>query len=118
MAAFATFADGDSARALAMFKSLVDEPVPGADLAWDLVAPRGPERLMLARLLVAKKDYRKAIDVANVFDASWPAIYLLYTAPSLELRADAAAAAGDSDMSSRFRQRLSALRGERAVAGK
>jgi hypothetical protein len=118
MAAFVSVASGDSARALLQFKAIVDEPVPGADLAWDLAAPRGTERLMLAKLLVAKKDYRKAIDVANVFDAAWPAIYLLYVPQSLELRADAAARAGDTSMASRFRNRLAALHGERVVAGK
>ncbi|MEO5902514.1 MAG: serine/threonine-protein kinase [Gemmatimonadaceae bacterium] len=118
MAAFATLAEGDTARAFNLFKALIDEPVPGADLAWDVAAPRGGERLTLARLMVQKKDYRKAIDVANVFDASWPAIYLLYTPQSLELRADAAAAAGDTEMASKFRQRLATLRGERIVARK
>lgn len=118
MDAFATLAQGDTARAFGLFKQVIDEPVPGADLAWDVAAPRGGERLMLARLMVRKKDFRKAIDVANVFDASWPAIYLLYTPQSLELRADAAAAAGETEMESRFRQRLADLRGERVVAGK
>ncbi|HUQ98725.1 MAG TPA: serine/threonine-protein kinase [Gemmatimonadaceae bacterium] len=109
VAAFTTLAEGDSAKALTRFKALIDEPVPGADLAWDLAAPRGSERLVLARLLAAKKDYRKAIDVANVFDASWPVIYLLYLPPSLELRAVAAEWAGDNDMAARFRSRLDAL---------
>lgn len=117
VAAFATLAAGDSARALSQFKALIDEPVPGADLAWDLAAPRGSERLTLARLLAAKKDYRKAIDVANVFDASWPIVYLLYLPPSLELRAAAAEKAGDSDTASRFRSRLDALRKAPVVAG-
>jgi len=118
MAAYAALAEGDTANALTLFKALVDEPVPGADLAWDVAAPRGSERLMLARLLAAKKDYRKAIDVANVFDAAWPAIYLLYVPQSLQLRADAATAAGDSGLASRFRQRLAEMHGEREVAGK
>ncbi len=118
MAAFTTLAAGDSARAFRLFKALVDEPVPGADLAWDLVAPRGSERMMLARLFAAKKDYRKAIDVANVFDASWPIIYLLYLPPSLELRVAAAESVGDSDMAARFRSRLEALHSGSVVAGK
>ena len=118
IAAFATFAAGDTTKALQLFKSVVDEPAPGADLAWDVAEPRGGERLMLARLLVAKKDYRKAIDVANVLDAAWPSIYLLYVPQSLELRADAAAAAGDKVLESRFRSRLTRLRGERVGAGK
>ena len=118
IAAFTTLAAGDSAGAFAQLKLLVDEPVPGADLAWDLAAPRGSERLVLARLLAAKKDYRKAIDVANVFDASWPVIYLLYLSPSLELRAAAAESAGDSDMAARFRSRLDALHSGSVVAVK
>jgi tetratricopeptide (TPR) repeat protein len=118
VAAFAALAAGDSAKALSEFKQLIDEPVPGPDLAWDLAAPRGAERLTMARLLAAKKDYRKSIDVANVFDASWPVVYLLYLPPSLELRATAAEKAGDSDMASRFRSRLDALHKGPVVAGK
>jgi hypothetical protein len=118
IAAFTTLAGGDSTRALAQLKALVDEPVPGSDLAWDLAAPRGAERLTLARLFAAKKDYRKAIDVANVFDASWPVIYLLYLSPSLELREAAARSAGESDMAARFKGRFDALHSGPVVAGK
>ncbi len=72
----------------------------------------------MARLLAARKDYRKALDVANVFDTAWPSIYLLYVPASLELRAGAATALSDDGMAPRFRKRLAALRGERVVAGK
>ena len=117
-AAFATLARGDSAKALSMLEAIVGEPVSSDDIVWDLVAPRGIERLTLARLLAAKGDYRKAVDVANVFDTAWPSIYLLYVPASLELRARAAAALSDNGMATRFRERLAALRGERVVAGK
>ncbi|MEO8194071.1 MAG: protein kinase [Gemmatimonadales bacterium] len=118
MAAFATLARGDTAAAESLLAAIVAEPVPGEDIVWDLAAPRGMERLTLARLLAAKGDYRKAIEVANVFDVSWPSIYLLYVPASLELRMQAAAALSDERMTSRFRDRLAALRGERTVAGK
>jgi serine/threonine protein kinase/tetratricopeptide (TPR) repeat protein len=118
MAAFATLAAGDSAAAMRKLDSLVAEPVPGAEIVWDLAAPRGMERLTLSRMLAARGDYRKAIEVANVFDAAWPSIYLLYIPASLQLRMDAASALPDRRAASRFRSRLSALRGERAVAGK
>jgi tetratricopeptide (TPR) repeat protein len=118
MAAFSTLARGDSASAMKMFDSIVGDPVPGAEIVWDVAAPRGMERLTLARMLVKRRDYRKAIDVANVFDTAWPSVYLLYVPASLELRAEAAAAIPDGAMASRFRSRLAALRSERAVAGK
>ena len=117
-AAFAALARGDSARALSMLQRIVGEPVPSTDIVWDLVAPRGIERLTLARLLAAKRDYRKALDVANVFDTAWPSIYLLYVPASLELRARAATALSDDGMAAQFKNRLAALRGEQVVAGK
>ncbi len=117
-AAFAALARGDSARALLMLHAIVSRPAPGGDLVWDLTLPRGIERLVLARLLAARGDYRKAIDVANVFDAAWPSIYLLYVPASLELRAGAAAALADKALESRFRERLAALRGGLVVARK
>ena len=102
----------------AIHTDIVGEPVPSSDIVWDLVAPRGMERLVLARLLAARRDYRKAVDVANVFDTAWPSIYLLYVPASLELRASAAAALSDDGMAAQFKNRLAALRGEQVVAGK
>lgn len=58
------------------------------------------------------------MDVANVFDAASPSIYLLYVSAGLAVQGDAAAALPDDGMASRFRGRLSAIRGERAVARK
>ncbi|MGK2963591.1 MAG: protein kinase domain-containing protein [Gemmatimonadaceae bacterium] len=116
--AFVVLARGDSTRALGMLRSLVTEPVPGGDIAWDVAAPRGFERLTLARLLFARKDFQNAISVANVFDAAWPSVYLLYLPASLELRAEAAAALSEDKLAAQLRSRLSALRGERGTAGK
>ena len=118
MAAFSTLARGDSISAMKQLDAILGDPAPGEEVIWDIAAPRGMERLTLARMLVRRGDYRKAIDIANVFDTAWPSVYLLYVPASLELRAEAAAAIPDGALASRFRSRLVALRGERAVAGK
>lgn len=67
------------------------------------------ERLEYARLLMARGQYERAIDVANVFDSPWPVVHLLYLRPSLTLRAEAAAALGDRPLEESFRSRLRRL---------
>ena len=116
--AFAALARGDTARATTMLRAIVSEPAPGSELAWDLAAPRGIERLFLSRLLLAAKNYSAALNVANVFDAAWPSVYLLYLPGSLEVRAQAAAAGPNANLAEQYRNRLAALRGERVVARK
>jgi hypothetical protein len=118
MGAFNALAMRDTVTAMKMFESVLAMPVPADEVVWDFAGPRGLERLTLARLLMARGDYRKAIDVANVFDAAWPSLYLLYAPASLQLRVDAATALSDDGLASRFRSRLAAMRGERVVAGK
>jgi serine/threonine protein kinase/Flp pilus assembly protein TadD len=115
--AFVTLARGDTTRAATAFKQLLSDPVPGTDIEWDVAAPRGIERLTLARLLLAEGDFQTAIQVANVFDAAWPSVHLLYLPGSLEVRAEAAAAISDNRLAAQFRNRLAALRGERVIAG-
>ncbi|HEY0242253.1 MAG TPA: hypothetical protein VGC52_06275, partial [Gemmatimonadaceae bacterium] len=118
IAAFNSLARGDSSKAAAILDSLLREPVPSGEIVWDMGAPRGLERLTLARLHASRGDYRKAIDIANVFDAAWPSIYMLYVPASLQLRIDAAQKLGGSGLVTRYRDRLAAMRGEKAVAGK
>jgi len=77
--------------------------------------PLGAERLQLARLLAARGEYKHAIEVADVFDASGPVVYTLYLAPSLTLRADAADALGRTRLADAFRARLDALQGRSAT---
>jgi serine/threonine-protein kinase len=114
--AHATFASGDTASALAMLDALVPATAPGDVVRWQEPDALGAERLLLARLLVARGQFERAIGVANVFDAAWPSIHVLYLPASLELRAGAAAALGDRRLESQFRNRLVALRGDRADA--
>jgi tetratricopeptide (TPR) repeat protein len=116
MLAHVALARADTTVALRRFATVLSEGVSGELLIWDPVAPRASERLALARLLMSRGQFQRAIDVANVFDSAWPLIYTLYLPESLKLRADAAAALGDKEMESRFRARLAALRGDRAVA--
>jgi len=114
--AHATLAAGDSVRALALFGAVVRENVPGPDMVWNLAASRGPDRLALAQLLSARGNFQKAIDVANVFDSSWPLIYILYYPASLEVRAMAADGLKDESMAGNYRKRLAALRERRGPA--
>ena len=118
LAAFNALARGDTSIATAGLEALIREAVPSGEIVWDIATPRGLERLTLARLQAARGDYRNAIDIANVFDAAWPSIYLLYVPASLQLRIDAAQKMGNSGLASRLRDRLAVMRGERAVAGK
>ena len=104
-------AHADTGRALQLFDALVPALAPGDLLRYDEAEPFGAERLELARLLVARGEYRRAIDIANVFDSAWPVVHTLYLRPSLRLRMDAAAALGDSRLEAQFRVRLEALEG-------
>jgi tetratricopeptide (TPR) repeat protein len=118
MLAHGALARADTTEAVRRFTTVLSGGVSEALLIWDPVAPRGSERLTLARLLMSRGQFQRAIDVANVFDSAWPLIYTLYLPESLQLRAEAAAALGDKQMESRFRARLAALRSDRAVAAR
>jgi tetratricopeptide (TPR) repeat protein len=102
-------AAGDTAGAFEGFRSLVPAIAPGDALAYDEVEPLAAERLEYARLLLARGEHRRAIEVADVLDSPWPRVHALYLVPSLELRIRAAAAAGDGYLGSRYRDRLEAL---------
>jgi len=112
MLAHVAHARADTAAALQLFSAVLSEGLPGDVIAWDLAAPRGGERLKLVRLLMSRREFRRAIGVASVFDSAWPLIYTLYLPESLRLRAEAAAALGDRQLESRFRARLATLRGD------
>jgi tetratricopeptide (TPR) repeat protein len=116
VAGHAMLASGDTAAALRLFDELTGDGVSGLDLNWDEANPRGSERLTLARLLLARGDYRRAIEVASVLDSPWPVVYAVYLPASLALRAEAAAALGDADLASRFQARLAGLKSGRAGA--
>ncbi len=118
VAGHAALASADTAQASNLFGGLMGAPVAVADLEWDEATPMGSERLQLAQLLLARGQYRQAIDIADVFDSAWPLTYILYLPGSLKVRADAAAALGDVDLASRYRARLAALGSRRAVVSR
>lgn len=118
MRALSTLAMGDTARAFPLLAALLAEPVSSTEIAWDFAAPRGMERMIYSRLLLARRDFRAALDVANVFDAAWPSVYLLYVPASLELRAEIAGAMANRQLAGQFRDRFDALRRPAVVAAK
>jgi tetratricopeptide (TPR) repeat protein len=97
-------AQGDSSGALERLRALA----PTADdvsLVWSPWEGLGAERLLLARLLLAKGETLAALQVASNFDAPSAVTYLPYLPASLELRAKAAARLGDEKLVNRLRQR-------------
>jgi hypothetical protein len=101
-------AAGDTSLALERLRAL---PPSGTsqDIAWSLWSPMGLERLMLARLLLNRGDPGGAIRVASVFDSPQPTLFLLFIAPSLTVRSQAAEALGDQELAKKFRARHAAL---------
>jgi tetratricopeptide (TPR) repeat protein len=104
-----TLAAGDTAGALVQLESLVPAAAAGDLIRYDEALPLGAERLEYARLLAARGEYGRAIQVLDVFDSPWPAVYLLYLRPSLVLRIQAADALGDGRLKALYRARLERL---------
>jgi len=108
---------GDSAGAERLFRALLTAPINVAELAWDEAEAMAGERLRLAELLLARGAAQEALDVASVHDAARPVVHLLVLRQSLELRARAASALGNSSLERHYRSRLSALGGEAHPTG-
>jgi hypothetical protein len=105
-----TLLHADTARALALLSELSVRGSMGA-IGWEWLAPLAEERLLLARVLLAKGRDAEALAVAGVFDASQPMAYVMYLAASLEIRIRAAERLGRRDIVARDRARLAQLRG-------
>jgi hypothetical protein len=67
------------------------------------------ERLLLARLLLARGEALAALQVASNFDAPSPVAYLPYLPASLALRITAADRLGDAKLLERLRRRQEML---------
>jgi hypothetical protein len=106
----AAIARGDRDTAETLLRDLMNAPFDADELKWDEATPRGLERLEYARLLGERGEWRRAIEVASVFDSSWPVFYPLYVPASLELRERAATALGDDDLAGQFQRRLANTR--------
>jgi hypothetical protein len=79
------------------------------DIAWQPWESLGAERMMLAELLLARGNARRAIDVATLIDATEPAAYLYWLRSSLQLRVRAADQLRDASLAKSYRARLSQL---------
>jgi len=110
-AAHSLLAAGDTARAVSSFEALMSRPAPVEELEWDLGASLGYDRLVLGRLLIAHKEYAKAIGVLDVLDSPVPAVFPLYRRASLEARLQAAEALGQPNLAASLRARLAVLSG-------
>lgn len=106
--ALLALSQGDTATAIGLLESIV--PVAGRELLnWDFAAPHPVDRMLLARIRLAREEWEEAIAVASVFDHPAPAVYLPFVAASLELRYRAAEQASDQSRRREYRQRLEAL---------
>jgi serine/threonine protein kinase/tetratricopeptide (TPR) repeat protein len=118
LAAYVTLARGDTAGAERAFTDLLTTTPHVENDAWDETAPLAAERLTLAQLLHARGAHEDAIAVASVLDGRFHLIHVLYLAPSLDLRAQAARAMGNTELQSRYLARLTTLRrGATATGG-
>ena len=109
-------ARGDSAGAERLLMDVLSAEAAISIMPWDEIEPRGAERLLLVRLLLARGANELAIGVANVFDA--PRLgHIVYLRTSLELRARAAKSLGNSSAESHYLARLAALRSEQQATG-
>ena len=107
--AFVLLAAGDSATAERSFASFIATGSAQAGVEWDEAASKAAERMVLVQLLIARRAWRDAIDVATVFESPWPQIYRQYVPASLELRAQAAAALGRPAEAAQYRARVAAI---------
>ena len=108
LAAHLAVARGDTAGAIAALRQLAPT-APRDSLDWSISEPLPVERLLLARLLVARGQAEEAYRVAAAFDHPTPVIYPPFVPASLVVRYRAAAALGNAELAHLSRQRLMRL---------
>ena len=102
-------AQHDSAAAIALLTALT----PSADrttLTWTPSAGHGVDRALLAELLLSRKKFAEARDVASYFDSGASVIYPIFLWRSLQIRAAAATELTDRAAAAAIRRRQIALR--------
>lgn len=99
----------DTAAAIRALEAL-RPTAPREELVWSLWEPLAGERLLLARLLLAKGQFPRAHLVAGSLDAPGIMAYERYRAESLTLRAAAAESLRYAQLAREHRHRLSQLR--------
>jgi serine/threonine-protein kinase len=105
MAGHAALLRGDTTAAIAHLRS-VRAVGPQQELAWDLGLPAAEERLLLARLLLARREYGEAARVAAVLGHPQPVAFVSLIRASLEIRAAAARETGQTRAAAGFEARL------------
>ena len=109
MAARLALLRSDSAAAVDSLASIRPAgPLP--NLVWRYWDGLAPERLLLARLLLARGRAAEAVRVAQSFDGSRAAVDVAFLRPSLELRREAAERLGNGNGVRDYTRRLEALR--------
>jgi hypothetical protein len=101
---------GDTTAAILRFRDL-RLTIPVEELQWGLVEPLAIERMLLAKIALARGDYDEAHDVARVFDHPAPITYLPFVPFALDVRLRAAQGMGRTDLSALYEDRLRRLRG-------
>jgi serine/threonine-protein kinase len=109
MAAHAALAEGDTTQALTRLQALIARASPVDELTWNQAASLGFDRLVLAQLLIQRKEYAPAIRILDVLDSPVPAVFPLYRRASLTSRIQAAEALNRPDLVASLRARLAAL---------
>ena len=108
----ATLARGDTAGAIRLLRALTPNTASLQDLTWNPWESLGGERLLLARLLLARSRASEALEVASGFDSPAPVCYLMYLPASLTIRMRAAEQLGNVRLAQVSRERLAALRSQ------
>jgi hypothetical protein len=109
LAARVTLAQGDTAAAIEQLRDLVPTADDGSALVWNPWEALGGERLLLARLLLAKGKALAALQAASTFDAPASMTFLPYLPASLTLRVEAAERLGMRKLAERLRRRQALL---------
>lgn len=63
---------GVGTAALQLLMVVLSEGTTQEEATWGLTAPRGAERLQLARLQMSRGEFQRAIDVASAFESATP----------------------------------------------
>lgn len=107
-AAHAALARADTSRAIELLRGL-RATARRDSLSYDLFEPLAIERLRLAELLMARRDFRGALVAASAFDHQEPIAFLPFLPRSLQLRAAAADSTLQPQLGDRYRRRLAAM---------
>jgi serine/threonine protein kinase/tetratricopeptide (TPR) repeat protein len=99
---------GDTTRAVQLLSSLRTRGTMGA-IGWQSMGTIPDERLLLAKLLLARREYARALEVAGVFDSSQPIAYVELLPASLDVRIRAAEALGRGSLAAGLRERRARL---------